>query len=44
MMRVEDFAVGVIGLIGKDEAYNEAFNVCGDETPSLMKCLMFCLN
>ena len=39
MMRVEDFAVGVIGLIGKDEAYNEAFNVCGDETPSFNEVL-----
>lgn len=34
MMRVEDFAVGVIGLIGNPLAYNSAFNVCGDETPS----------
>ncbi len=34
MMRVEDFAVGVVGLIGNPQAYNEAFNVCGDEAPS----------
>ena len=34
MMRVEDFAIGVVGLIGNPKAYNEAFNVCGDETPS----------
>lgn len=34
MTRVEDFAVGVVGLIGNPNAYNEAFNVCGDETPS----------
>lgn len=34
MTRVEDFAVGVVGLIGNPVAYNEAFNVCGDETPS----------
>lgn len=34
MTRVEDFAVGVVGLIGNKKAYNEAFNVCGDETPS----------
>lgn len=34
MMRVEDFAVGVVGLIGNVRAYNEAFNICGDETPS----------
>lgn len=31
MMRVEDFAVGVVGLIGKKSAYNEAFNLSGDE-------------
>ncbi len=34
MMRVEDFAIGVIGLIGNPLAYNPAFNVCGGETPS----------
>lgn len=34
MTRVEDFAVGVVGLIGNPHAYNEAFNVCGDEVPS----------
>ncbi len=27
MMRVEDFAVGVVGLIGNPMAYNEALNV-----------------
>lgn len=32
--RVEDFAVGVVGLIGNTQAYNEAFNVCGDEAPT----------
>ena len=34
MMRVEDFAVGVIGLIGREDSYREAFNICGDEIPS----------
>ena len=34
MMRVEDFAVGVVGLIGNAKAYNQAFNICGDEAPS----------
>lgn len=34
MMRVEDFAVGVVGLIGNPKSYNQAFNICGDETPS----------
>lgn len=32
MMRVEDFAVGFVGLFGNIKAYNEAFNICGDET------------
>lgn len=31
MMRVEDFAVGVVGIIGNANAINEAFNICGDE-------------
>lgn len=39
MMRVEDFAVGVVGLIGNSKAYNEAFNICGDETPSFNNVL-----
>lgn len=42
MTRVEDFAVGVVGLIGNQAAYGEAFNVCGDETPSfrdVLKCM-----
>jgi nucleoside-diphosphate-sugar epimerase len=34
MTRVEDFAVGLVGLIGNPKAYNEAFNICGDETPT----------
>lgn len=34
MMRVEEFAVGLVGLIGNPEAYNEAYNICGDEMPS----------
>jgi nucleoside-diphosphate-sugar epimerase len=34
MTRVEDFAVGVIGLVGNPKAYGEAFNVCGEETHS----------
>ena len=39
MLSVEDFAVGVVGLIGNDKAYNEAFNICGDETPSWREVL-----
>lgn len=34
MTRVEDFAVGVVGLIGNEKAYNEAFNACGHEAPT----------
>lgn len=34
MMRVEDFAIGMVGLIGNKDAYNEAFNICGDEVSS----------
>jgi hypothetical protein len=34
MMRVEDFAVGVVGLIGNPQAKNEAFNICGDDACS----------
>lgn len=42
MMRVEDFATGVIGLMGEERAFNQAFNICGDETPSfndVLECL-----
>lgn len=39
MMRVEDFAVGLVGLIGNPEAFNEAFNICGDEAPSYNEVL-----
>ena len=39
MTRVEDFAVGVVGLVGNEKAYGEAFNVCGDETPSFKDVL-----
>lgn len=34
MTRVEDFAVGLVGLIGNPKAYNEAFNICGEEAPT----------
>ena len=30
MMRVEDFAIGVVGIIGNKAAYGESFNLCGD--------------
>jgi len=31
MMRVEDFAVGLVGTIGNMKAYNQAYNISGDE-------------
>ncbi len=34
MMRVEDFAVGVVGLVGNPLALDEEFNICGDEALS----------
>ena len=39
MMRVEDFAVGVVGLIGNPEAFGEAFNICGDDSVSWSEVL-----
>lgn len=29
--RVEDFAIGLVGLLGNPKAYNEIFNIVGDE-------------
>lgn len=29
--RVEDFAIGFVGLLGNPNAYNQAFHICGDE-------------
>lgn len=39
MMRAEDFAAGVVGLVGNPLAVNEAFNVCGDEAPTFRDVL-----
>lgn len=39
MMRVEDYAIGMVGLIGNPKAYDEDFNICGDETPSFNEVL-----
>lgn len=39
MLRVEDFAVGVVGLIGNSKAINEAFNICADDAPSYKEVL-----
>jgi len=37
--RVEDFAVGMVGLLGNVKAYNDVFNICGDETPTWKEVL-----
>ena len=34
MLRVEDFAVGLVDLLGNPAAFGEAFNICGDERPT----------
>lgn len=34
MMRVEDFAVGVVGIVGRIKAYGEAYNISGDNAYS----------
>ncbi|MBP3738466.1 MAG: NAD-dependent epimerase/dehydratase family protein [Muribaculaceae bacterium] len=39
MMRVEDFATALVGLIGNANAFDEVFNICGDETPSFKEVL-----
>lgn len=39
IMRVEDFAVGVVGIIGNPAAYGEAFNICGDDSFSWSEVL-----
>ena len=33
IMRVEDFCTGLFGLLKNEDAYGEAVNVCGDESP-----------
>ena len=39
LTRVEDFALGAVGLIGNEKAYNEIFNVVGDYVYSWMEVL-----
>ena len=39
LTRVEDFAKGMVGLLGNPKAYNEAFNVVGDYVYSWMEVL-----
>lgn len=31
ILRVEDFAIGLVGLIGNEKAYNQHFHISGDE-------------
>ncbi|MBR3924911.1 MAG: hypothetical protein IKJ45_17465 [Kiritimatiellae bacterium] len=33
IMRVEDFCTGLFGLLKNENAYGEAVNICGDESP-----------
>lgn len=47
IMHVDDFAVAMVGLFGNSKAFNEAFNICGDETPSwneVLDCISNILN
>lgn len=39
MMRVEDFATAFVPLVGNPKAYNEAFNICSDETPTFREVI-----
>lgn len=39
LMRVEDFAVGVVGTFGNSNAYYQAYNVSGDEAYSWQEVL-----
>lgn len=39
MLRVEDFAVGIVGLVGNEKAKNEAFNICADDAPTFKDVL-----
>jgi Nucleoside-diphosphate-sugar epimerases len=34
MMRVEDFSIALVGVLGNKDAYNQAFNICGDDSCS----------
>lgn len=34
MMRVEDFVVGLVGVVGNEKAYNQAYNISGDNAYS----------
>lgn len=39
LTRVEDFARGVVGLIGNAKAYGRAFNVCGEKSYSWIEVI-----
>lgn len=34
MMRVEDFVVGFVGIVGNEQAYNQVYNISGDNAYS----------
>lgn len=44
MLHVNDFAVGLAGLIGNQKAMNESFNICSDETPTFKEVLTIISN
>lgn len=39
IMRTEEFAVGLLGLLGNENAYGQTFNICGDESPTWLNVL-----
>lgn len=39
ILRVEDFAIGLVGLIGNEKAYNQDFHISGDEYVSWKQVL-----
>lgn len=39
LMRVEDFAKGVVPLVGNENSYNQAYNISGDKAYSWMEIL-----
>jgi nucleoside-diphosphate-sugar epimerase len=39
MIHIDDFAIAIAGLLGNELAYNESFNIVGDETPSWKEIL-----
>jgi nucleoside-diphosphate-sugar epimerase len=47
MMRVEDFVVGLVGVVGNKDAYNQAYNISGDNAYSwndVIECVEDAIN